>query len=63
MISYCGCIYSNVFLEHLIFFFFLDYAFGFIICSLGSDQFCECNMRDTYLYLDNIEVIDYLQKL
>lgn len=38
------------------FFFLLDYTFGFIICNLSSDNFFECNMHDTYLYLDNMEV-------
>lgn len=36
--------------------FVLDCTFEFIIYSLNSDQFYECNMHDTCLYLDDTEV-------
>lgn len=50
IISYCGCVNSNVLSEHLI---FLHCTFGFIIYNLNSDL---CFMHDTYLYLDNTEL-------
>lgn len=62
VISYCGCIYSNVFLEHLIFFFqIMHWGLLYAVWVLISSMNAICMIHICIWII--LRFIGYLQKL